>query len=137
MKKRTCCFVLQYYLPNKVLSTEKYTRSLPNLFFPFSSESKLLKDSICCDNLQELNVLETVKRNWRNFELDSEIIGSLYMQIQKNANDSNRVIFTETSSPSNNSFCSQEHSNDSRQPNTGTQIGLVTRFNLNTNKCQH
>ena len=76
-----------------------------------------MKDSNCCDNLQELNVLETVKRNWRKFELDSEIIGSLYMQIQKNANDSNRVIFTETSSPSNNSFCSQEHTYDSRQPN--------------------
>ena len=55
------------------------------------------------------------------------------MQIQKNAHDSNRAKFTETSSPDNDGHCSQETSNDSRQPNTGTQIGLITRSSLNTN----
>ena len=35
--------------------------------------------------------------------------------------------------PSNDSHCSQELSNDSRKPNTGTQIILVTRSNLSRN----
>ena len=55
------------------------------------------------------------------------------MQIQKNAHDSNRAKFTETSSPDNDGHCTQETSNDSRLPNTGTQIGLITRSSLNTN----
>ena len=42
-------------------------------------------------------------------------------------------MFTETISPGNDSHCSQKPSDDSRQPNTGTQIGLVTRSSLNTN----
>ena len=55
------------------------------------------------------------------------------MQIQKNANDSKRVMFTETTSLGNDSHSNLEPCNDSRQPNTGTQIGVVTRSSLNTN----
>ena len=83
--------ILRYYLPNKVLSPKKYAHSLLILFFPFSSESQLLKDSSYCDRLQELNVLETVRRNRRKFEPDNEVIDFLYMQIQKNANDSKKL----------------------------------------------
>ena len=83
--------------------------------------------------LQELNVSENVRRNHKKFEPDSEITDSICMQIQNNANDLNRVMFTETSSPGNDCHCSQVPSNDSRQLNTGTKIGLVTRPGLNTN----
>ena len=114
MKKRTCRFVLWHYLPNKVLSPTRYAHSHLILFFPFSSMSQLLKDGTYCDRFQELNVLDTVRRNHRRFEQHSEIIDSLCMQIQKNANDLNRVMFTETSSSGNNCHCSQEPSNDSR-----------------------
>lgn len=55
------------------------------------------------------------------------------MQIQKNANDLKRVMFTETSIPRNYRYCSQEPSNYSKQPNTGTQIGVVTKSSLNKN----
>ena len=98
-KKRNCRLVLQYYQSNKVLSLEKNAHCLLILFLPFSSESKLLKDCSYCDRLSELDVLERVKRNPRKFESDCEIIDSIYRQIYKNANDSKRVIFTETSSP--------------------------------------
>ena len=99
LKKRNCWLVLQYYQSNKVLSLEKNAHCLPILFLPFSSESRLLKDCSYCDRLSELDVLERVKRNPRKFESDCEIIDSIYRQICKNANDSKRVIFTETSSP--------------------------------------
>ena len=114
MKKRTYRFVLRHYLPSKVLSPTKYAHSLLILFFPFSSVSQLLKGGTYCDRLQELNVLDTVRRNHRKFDQHIEIIDSLCMQIQKNANDLNRVMFTETSSPGNKCHCSQEPSNDSR-----------------------
>ena len=55
------------------------------------------------------------------------------MQIQNDTNDLNGVMFTETSSPGNDCHCRQVPSNDSRQLNTGTKIGLVTRPGLNTN----
>ena len=58
--------------------------------------------------MQELNILETVRRNRRTFEPDSKIIDSLYMQIQENAYDPKRATFTETSSPGKSSHCSQE-----------------------------
>ena len=77
--------------------------------------------------------LENVRRNRRKFEPDSETTDSLCMQIQINANNLNRVMFTETSTPGNDCHCSQIPSNDSRHLNTGTKIGLVTRPGLNTN----
>ena len=43
-KKTTFRLVLRYYLPYKILSPDKYAYSLLILFFPFSSESLLLKD---------------------------------------------------------------------------------------------
>ena len=52
---------------------------------------------------------------------------------KKNANDSNRVMFTQPSSPDDYSHCSNEPSNDSRQPNIEIQAGLVTRLSLNAN----
>ena len=67
MKKRTWWLVLRYYLPNKALSPEKYAHSLLILFLPFSSDSELLKDGSYCHRPQELNVLETVRRNRRKF----------------------------------------------------------------------
>ena len=63
----------------------------------------MLKDGSYCHTLHKLNVLETVRRNRRKFQPDSEVHDSLYMQIQKNTNDSKRVMFTETSSPSHDS----------------------------------
>ena len=92
-----------------------------------------MKDGSYCDRLKELNVLETVRRNLRMFEPESEVIDSLYMQIQRNANDSIRIMFTKTSSPSKDSYCSQKPCDDSGQPNKRTQIGVVTRSSLNTN----
>ena len=89
--------------------------------------------AIVTGTLQELNALENVRRNCRKFEPDSEISDSLCMQILNNANDLNRVMFTETSSPGNDYHCSQVPSNDSRQLNTETKIGLVTRPGLNAN----
>ena len=80
--------------------------------------------AIVTERLQELNVLEDVRRNRRKFEPDSEITDSLCMQIQNNANDLNRVMFTETNSPGNDCHCSQVPSNDSRQLNTGPKLGL-------------
>ena len=63
----------------------------------------MLKDGSYCYTLHKLNVLETVRRNRRKFQPDSEVHDYLYMQIQKNANDSKRVRFNETSSPSQDS----------------------------------
>ena len=83
------------------------------MFLLFSSESQLWKNSSYCDRLQKLNVLQSVGRNCRTFKADSEVIDYLYMQIQKNANGSKRVMFIETSSPGNDSHCSQEPCNDS------------------------
>ena len=83
------------------MSPEKYANILLILFLSFFFESQLFKDGSYCDRLQELNVLETVKKNHKKFEPNSEIIDSVYMQIQKNANDSNIILFTETSSPGN------------------------------------
>ena len=93
----------------------------------------MFKDSSYSDRLQELNVLETDRRNRQKFEPHSVVIDFLYMQIQKNANDSKRIMFSETSTPVNDSHCSQEPCNDSRLPNTGTHIRVVTRPSLNTN----
>lgn len=106
MKRRACRLVLQYYLPNKTLSPEKYAHSLLIVFFPFSSESQLLKDESYCHTLQELNLLEAVRRNRRKFEPDKEVIDSLYTQIKENAIESKRVMSTETSRPDNESHCS-------------------------------
>ena len=106
IKRKASRLVLQYYLPNTALSSEKYAHSLLIVFFPFSSESQLLKDESYCNTLQELNLLETVPRNRRKFEPDKEVIDSLYTQIKENAIESKRVMSTETSRPDNESHCS-------------------------------
>ena len=51
--------------------------------------------------------METARINRWKFEPGMEVVDSLYTQIQKNANDSKIVMFTETSSPGNGSHCSQ------------------------------
>ena len=68
------------------------------MFSPFSSESQFLKDGSYCDRLQELNVLETEEIAESLYMLfdNLSLHDSLYMQIQKNANDSKRATFTET-----------------------------------------
>ena len=42
-------------------------------------------------------------------------------------------MFTETSSPGNDSHCNQEPCNGFRQPNTEIQTGVVATSSLNTN----
>ena len=46
-------------------------------------------------------------------------------------------MFSGTSSPVNDSHCSQEPCNNSRLPNTGTHIRVVIRSSLNTSINTH
>ena len=67
------------YQPSQLPENASFEMSSP---LPFTRKYiYIYKDGSCCHWLQKLNVLETVGRNRRKFEPDSEVIGFLYIQI--------------------------------------------------------
>ena len=82
--KTTCCRIvrqiLQYHVPNKLLSPEKYAHVVMLLFFPFRDEKQLLSGcpSFYQNKLQEQGLQDLVNWNKIKFEPYGDLVDQAF-----------------------------------------------------------